>query len=277
MTITDRLNHYLETWMLSNPRLLAETPSSHVYTVISGDETAVLKLLTPVGDEEKHGAVALRCYGGHGAVRLLRADDQAHLLEYVEGDDLIPLVKSGGDEQATAIIAAVLNQLHTAHFDSPPDGLIPLTTWFRVLFEKAKQDERAGIHSIFTKAAPLADELLSNPLDRCVLHGDMHHQNVRYSARRGWLAFDPKGLWGERTFDAANTLCNPVDMPAVVENESRLLKNADILARELGIDLHRILRFTFAYVCLSASWILADGDDAPHEFAIAEILEPHVS
>ncbi len=275
----EKLNHYLNIWDLSNPELLAETRSSHVYKVSTGDTTAVLKLLTPDGEEERSGAAALRHFNGHGAIRLFRADDSAHLLEYAEGQDLIPLVKQGQDEKATEIIADVLNKLHAAPLESPPQGLMTLKRWFRSLFKKADADRAKGVESSYVRAALLAEELLSTPGASYVLHGDIHHENIRHSAARGWLVLDPKGLFGERTYDVANTLCNPVSMPGLVENEARLLKCADILSQKLGIDSSRILAFTFVYACLSATWFLEDGDasGAAHDLKIVEILEPHVN
>src|SRR5258708_40376267 len=127
----EMLNRYLKVWGLSDPQPLAETVTSHVYTVTFDGERVVLKVLTPIGVEEQSGAVALRHFGGHGAVRLLRADEQAHLLEYASGQDLIPLVENGEDEKATARMADVLNALHatatTAH-GALPSGLIPWRT-----------------------------------------------------------------------------------------------------------------------------------------------------
>lgn len=274
--MSDKLNYYLNAWDLSDPKPLAQTVTSNLYTVTSEGTTVVLKLLTPVGTEEKMGAVALRYFDGHGAIRLLREDDQAHLLEYVEGEDLIPLVQRGDDEKATEIIADVLNKLHTVSSAPLPGELTPLRRWFRELFKKADDDKRNGLETIYVRAAPVAEALLSNPRDVRVLHGDIHHENIRHHPQRGWLAFDPKGLIGERTYDAANTLCNPVNMPELAEDEARLLKNAGILAQRLGIELSRILAFLFAYACLSASWTLSDGHDPAHTIRIAELVEPHV-
>jgi streptomycin 6-kinase len=272
------LNHYLAIWNLSHPELLAETPTSHVYTVMTDGTRVVLKLLTDTGVEERSGAAALRHFNGHGAVRLLRSDENAHLLEYAEGQDLIPLVKQGQDERATEIIADVLNELHAAPLDSPPDGLTPLRRWFRSLFKKADDDRANGEASVYVRAAPIAQALLSNPGPSYVLHGDIHHENIRHSAARGWLALDPKGLFGERTYDAANTLCNPIGMPERVENEARLLKTAEILSQKLGIERSRILAFAFAYACLSAAWFLEDGNlqGADHDLKIVGIIEPHL-
>ena len=71
----ETLNYYLSIWYLTDPQLLAETPTSHVYTVTCAGETVVLKLLTDYGWEEQRGATALRFYDGHGAVRLYAADE----------------------------------------------------------------------------------------------------------------------------------------------------------------------------------------------------------
>lgn len=275
--MSNSLQHYLEAWGLSNPQPLATTHTSHVYTVTHEGTPVVLKLLNEVGWEERQGATALGYFDGHGAVCLLRADDHAHLLEYVEGDNLVGFVQGGADDQATTIIGDVLNQLHQKRDKPLPDNLYPLKRWFRELFQKAALDKSEGINSVYTRAAPLAERLIDQNRDVRVLHGDIHHENIRYHAQRGYLAFDPKGLIGERTFDAANTLCNPMNMPDVVENEERILRTSGILADKMGIEHSRVLAFVYIYACLSASWFASDGGDASNEIHIAELVEPHIA
>ena len=276
MSDTNRLNHYLAAWDLSNPRLLTQTMTSHIYTVTHGAETVVLKLLSASETEEQRGALALRYFDGHGAVRLLRYDEGAHLLEYAAGDELVTLVERGEDEHATRIIAQVIGQLHSVPQDAPPHGLAPLDRWFGALFAKAAADRQAGIESIYVRSAALTERLLADQREVRVLHGDIHHYNIRHSSR-GWLAFDPKGLVGERTYDCANTLCNPV-MPELVHNETRLLTNAAILADMLALDPWRVLAFTYAYACLNASrWLPLRGDDIVQwHLNVAAIIEPHI-
>jgi streptomycin 6-kinase len=117
--------------------------------------------------------------------------------------------------------------------------------------------------------------LLADPRDVRALHGDIQHYNIR-QAPRGWLAFDPKGLVGERTYDCANSLCNPV-MPELVHNETRLLTNAAILADLLSLDPWRVLAFAYVWACLNASWWLRLGgtDIVRWYLKVAEIIEPH--
>lgn len=276
MNSTNTLNQYLAAWELSNPHVLTQTSTSHIYTVTHRAETVVLKLLMPSETEEQRGAPALRYFNGRGAVRLLRSDEGAQLMEYAAGEELVTLVERGEDERATRSIAQVITQLHRGSQDALHDGFVPLDRWFGALFDKAAADRQAGIASIYVRSAALSERLLADQRERRVLHGDIHHYNIRQSSR-GWLAFDPKGLVGERTYECATMLCNPV-VPALVHNERRLLTNAAILADALSLDPWRVLAFTYAYACLNASWWIDLGrsDIVQWHLNVAAIIEPHI-
>src|SRR5215212_7939426 len=164
LTVSERLDRYLKAWDLSDPQLLAETVTSRVYTVTSEGTRVVLKLLSPIGiADENNGAVALRHFGGQGAVRLLRQDGEAHLLEYADGEELAEMVKRGTDDKATLIIADVLNKLHATSKDALPGELWPLRRQFRDLFSKADSDRQQGVQSVYVRGARLADALLADP------------------------------------------------------------------------------------------------------------------
>lgn len=271
-------NDYIEKWGLQDTRQLAATATSKIYKVMWNEKPAVLKIYTSFGKiDEKGGSVALECFNGVSAVYLYRHDDNAQLLEYVGGSDLKSFVIMGEDEKATAIVGNVLNSLHSTYTGHISSELTPLKTRFRSLFKKAKQDRKQGQVSIYTKAADVAEMLLETQTNLCVLHGDIHHENIKYSDKRGWLTIDPKGLYGDRIFDAASVLCNPSGMDKFVANESRLIKNADILAQILQIDVNRLLAFTFAYAGLSASWSLEDNENPSLALKIAAITESHCS
>ena len=279
MNTPSLLDHYLTRWNLADPQLLTQTMTSQVYTVRDQTAIMILKLLASSEENERRGAVALQYFAGHGAVRLIRADAQAQLMEYAAGDELVTLVERGEDAQATHIIAQIISQLHGVERPVPPSGLVLLDRWFESLFRQAERDRGAGSASSYVRAAARAGWLLNTQREIRVLHGDIHHRNIRQSAR-GWLAFDPKGLIGERTYDCANSLCNPV-MPELVHNEARLLATAAIFADTLALDLQRVLAWTYAYACLNASWWLHIKADNAEEIVqwflkVAQILEPHL-
>lgn len=261
----DNLARYLDQWMLEAPRPLAHTPTADVYIVSWEAGDAVLKILTPLGQkDEADGTTALRYFAGDGAVRLLREDTGACLLEYAAGESLLQTVKAGRDDAAAEIIGQVLNRLHAPR-DTPPPPLRDLARYFKSLFDKADHGD------IFRQAAATAEKLLSSPRDVTVLHGDIHHENILQSSR-GWVAIDPKGVVGERTFDAANALCNPARLPQLVQDQKRLLKQAAILADTMGIDRARLLDFGFAFAGLSAAWSMEDGQDPAHALKMAGLF-----
>jgi streptomycin 6-kinase len=246
---------YLRAWNLSCPVNIASTPTSEVYRVQSPSGPAVLKVLTPKGPEEQKGACALEYFQGIGAVRLIRFDKGAHLLEDAGEENLAYLVSQNRDEEATRIAADVLDRLHQTRTNVPPTDLWPLEQWFHALFFRVGQKE---CPEDFRDAASIAKELLANPNRIGVLHGDIHHENILLSPSRGWLAIDPKGLWGEATFDAANLFYNPMHS-AIRKDKGRIETTARILSERLGLKYERILRFAFVYGYLSAAWTVEDG------------------
>ena len=58
-TIKDKkLDHYLAEWNFSDPHLLTQTMTSHIYTVTYETEIVILKLLSSSEIDEQRGAVA---------------------------------------------------------------------------------------------------------------------------------------------------------------------------------------------------------------------------
>lgn len=270
MMISDVLYEYCRKWNLSNPAKIAETFTSHVFKVSYQNRTAVLKVLTIVGQKhEAKGPVVLRCFEGNGAVRLLNADEGAYLLEFVDGRHLKDLVANSGDDKATEIICDVLNQIHSYAGPKPSD-LISMTENFRGLFARAKIEPP---DSIFSFGAKVALRLIETERDPHVLHGDIHHKNILESKDRGWLAIDPQCLYGERTYDVANSFFNPDDMPDLVETQDRIEKCCQIFSRRLNLDSKRILEFAFAYGCLSSAWCIEDGHNPERRLRITRLIQ----
>ncbi|MGQ3290863.1 MAG: aminoglycoside phosphotransferase family protein, partial [Shinella sp.] len=174
-----------------------------------------------------------------------------------------------GDDDATRIAAEVLAEYHRPSDTPPPEGLQPLSRYFASLFDKAERDRREGVASPFAEAAALAEALMADQRDIRPLHGDLHHENI-VSGPRGWLAIDPAGLIGDAALDAANMFSNPLDRFDLTRNEERVASMAGIFAETLRRDVRTILRYAFAYGCLSAAWHDEDGNagDCDDELAV---------
>ena len=114
----------------------------------------------------------------------------------------------------------------------------------------------------------VAERLLATPREECALHGDLHHDNVLDFGARGWLAIDPKGLWGERGFDFANLFRNPDTAAALAAMERRMGEVCALARLERG----RLLDWVVALCGLSACWRISaqsdGGGDAADDLAV---------
>lgn len=260
-------------WGLTALEKLTETQTSILYRCHSELYGAtVLKHLKPIGiEDEALGGRLLSYLDGHGAVRLHAESETAHLLEYIDGPELISYVTGDKDREATDHLVESVMQIHSVTGEAP-DGLTPLKRRFQSLFERVESAKPQDPHyDIFYQAAQVAEHLLDYPEHEGVLHGDIHHFNIMHHATRGWLAIDPKGLVGERLYDYANAFCNPFGYAEIVYDEDRINQMAGQIASKTGYDLERLKSFALAHAALSASWSmdgLDEGDSGEEPFTI---------
>lgn len=263
-------------WGIDSARLQVETFSSRIWSVLlSGGERAVVKELKPFDDmaDELRGAHYLSWRGGIGAVRLLDLDGSRMLLEH-GGDRLLSQdLAILGDVHATEVMAEVLTRILSSSDRPPPAELQPLEERFKSLFAKAAADEPGEFVPQYRGAATLARQLLNDPRELRPLHGDLHHENVIHGSR-GWLIIDPKGVYGDPAFEAANVFFNPLERDDLCVDTERIARLADVLSRAIGQDPRRVLDYGVAYGCLSAAWHAGDANrrDEQRELSVAAAI-----
>ena len=258
----NELDTYLSRWGLITDGELIITPYSILLPVLYKKMPAMLKFAMTT--EERTGGNLMLWWNGQGAARILAHDGDALLMERAIGEgSLIWMAKNHQDDKASQIICAVATILHRSKNKLIPSTLIPLSERFKALEPAASQ-----YGGVISKASTIAHELLNDPQDIVVLHGDLHHGNILNFGMRGWLAIDPKGLLGERGFDFANIFCNP-DYE-IATSYSRLEQQATIVATAANLDRTRLLKWILAYAGLSAAWHLEDGTKPEIAIIIAQ-------
>ncbi len=246
---------WMERWRLLRDGELLTTHSSWILPVRQGDMPAMLKVAR-IPDEEA-GYRLLTWWDGQGAARVFASAAGALLMERASGaGDLAQIAWSGQDDEACRILCDTAARLHAPRSGPPPD-LHPLQEWVQPLFRLAAE------HAALAPAASVARQLLAAPREVCPLHGDLHHENVLDFGDRGWLAIDPHGLLGERTFDYANIFTNPdlsdPGRPLAIL-PGRLEARLSIVVATTGFEPERLLRWIIAWTGLSAAWFIGDGD-----------------
>ncbi|EIM29105.1 APH(6)-I family aminoglycoside O-phosphotransferase [Microvirga lotononidis] len=250
------LEGFLEAWRLVAGGPLLTTRSSWVLPVLHEGSPATLKVAR-IPDEQA-GYRLMIWWDGQGAARILASMADALLMERATGTGNLALMAwSGQDDEACRILCDTAARLHALRRGSVPE-LQPLEAWFQPLFQLARE------HAVLVPAAETARQLLATPCAVGPLHGDLHHENVLDFGERGWLAIDPHGLLGERTFDYANIFTNPdLSDPSrpLATSPGRLRARLDVVISATGIEPERLLHWIVAWTGLSAAWFIGDGDD----------------
>lgn len=250
-------------WRVQSARLIADTAAGTVYEAVTGDNRqAVIKQFKPKGTEAGvRGGAFLDWRGGAGCIRLLDRSGDMHLLEHAGHLTLLDHLQTAGDAAASLIAADVVARCH-APCDRVTNGeFLPINDYFASLFSRAERDRGERGSSPFIDGALVAMMLIDNQRDVRPLHGDLHHENIMLGPR-GWLAIDPVGLIGDPALDVANMLYNPIARPDLTRDPERIAATAERLGAAVGRDIRTVLRYAFAYGCLSAAWFDEDGAHA---------------
>jgi streptomycin 6-kinase len=253
---------YLKRWNLTIDGDPFSSRHAHLLPVRHYGVPAILKISSEA--EEQAGSRVMVWWSGDGAAPVLAHDGEALLMMRAQGSgSLTRMVKEGFDDDATCILCATVSRLHMLR-SGPFPAVVPLTQWFNALCSGAGRHGR-----IFEHCARTAGELLRAPRDVTILHGDIHHDNVLDFGQLGWLAIDPKGLYGERAFDYANIFCNPDGESALAPGI--FARRVDRVADAAGIERRRLLQWILAWTGLSTAWILEDGGDAASRLEVGKL------
>jgi streptomycin 6-kinase len=250
-----RVDHHAETWSVEVERV-ARTHSSVLAFGRRDAEPMVLKVCRARGDEWRSGEI-VAAFGGRGVARVIEHTGGAVLLERLRpGTALVELTLAGRDDEATAILADVVNVM------SPrPGGLaVPTALDWAAGFARCARSGHARIPPDLLAEGERAYLELCHSQSRVrLLHGDLQHDNVLFDARRGWLAIDPKGVMAEPEFELGAFLRNPAERPEAFANPVTISRRLASLAARTGVDPRRALGWAFAQAVLSAVWTVEDG------------------
>jgi len=234
-----------------------ETASSFLAFGTRGNQAVVLKVVRAPGEEWRVGQI-LEAFDGRGAVRVLAHVPGAVLLESLNpGTSLVPLVLEGRDDEATEIIASVIQ-----HMSRPREAAVSLATvedWgygFRRYL--AGRDTQVPIPLVERAQQTYADLCGSQRQPR-LLHGDLQHYNVLFDSARGWIAIDPKGVVGEIEYEVGASLRNPVERPELFASPRIVERRLEGYEARLHLDADRALRWSFSQAVLSTIWSIEDG------------------
>jgi streptomycin 6-kinase len=234
-----------------------ETESSFVAFGRRGTQPVVLKVMRQPGDEWRSGEV-LGALGGKGVVRVYEFVEGAVLLERLNpGTPLATLSLKGRDEEATEVIAGVIEQMSCPQ--GQPKGLATAEEWGQGFERYLASGDNQIPKWLVEQGRRLYEELCASQNGVRLLHGDLHHYNILFDYDRGWLTIDPKGVIGEMEYEVGASLRNPYEKPELFTSPETIKRRVDLYETRLKLDANRALAWGFAQAVLSAIWSVEDG------------------
>lgn len=273
--LLERIQRHARAWRLAVEDVF-ETETSAIASVTRQGQPLLLKVVKQQGDEW-HSRKVLQAFAGMGVARLYEETDGAVLIERLRpGNSLVSLVLNGDDEEATTILATVMQKMAGAEI---PKSCVTAQDWAKG-FDRYLASCDDQISSQLVKSGQrVYTDLCGSQLQVRLLHGDLHHYNVLYDADRGWLAIDPKGVVGELEYEVGAALRNPVERPDLFASASTVKRRLKQFSSILTLDVERALAWGFAQAVLSAVWQVEDGfrvDTTNAALRLAHVIQPRL-
>ena len=271
--LLERIQQYARAWRLIVEDVF-ETETSAIAFVTRDNQPLVLKVVKQQGDEWHSGTI-LEAFAGNGVARVYEQTGGAVLIErLMPGNSLVNLVLNGKDEEATSILAAVIQKMSAAEV---PRLCATTQDWARG-FDRylASGDDQIPTDLVESGQRVYTDLCTSQRRVR-LLHGDLHHYNVLYDSNRGWLATDPKGVAGELEYEVGAVIRNPFERPDLFASALTVERRLKQFTSILKLDFERALAWGFAQAVLSAIWEIEDGsqlDSTNPALRLAHVIQP---
>jgi len=190
----------------------------------------------------------LRDYDGRGYVKLLDYDltDNMLLLECVTPGTQMWAVS---DYKERARLMA--QRIKDLPFIECEQGQYPTyKTWMEGIHKKLT-DTRGMEDPLFylNKALGIYDEIKQSYNRSCLLHGDMHQENLLLNKQGSYTIIDPKGVVDDPIMETARFLLN--ETPCEAE---KILEIVAIMAPIIGVPGTDILKSMYIDAALSNCW-----------------------
>lgn len=160
-----------------------------------------------IDDETRLEAVALRAWAGHGAVSVLRTDEEAGamLLERLDERRVLLDVPI---QEALDTAACLLRDLRVP----APAGLRSAgdiaARWGTEFLQDWRRLGKPCPEELVSSAIDVCAELAAPPSEPSLLHGDFHYANILGRGQDAWAAIDPKPLKGDPAYEVVPLLRN---------------------------------------------------------------------
>jgi streptomycin 6-kinase len=197
------------------------------------------------------------------------------------GDSLVRLALSDRDEEATDILAAVIQQLtgQESASHTTPEKFATIHDWARGFDRYIASGDEQIPRGLVEAARDTCLNLAASQQQPKLLHGDLQHYNILFDSDCGWVAIDPKGVVGEVEYEIGAAMRNPIERPDFFLSPQTIERRLKQFTNKLNLNFERALAWTFAQAVLSGIWTVEDGFEVNAEkpaLKLANAIRPMI-
>lgn len=256
------LQKYTAIWQLTDIAFLpTETGTANLlFTCQSSLHGAcVLKICSP-GPEVQTEIHCLLAYNGNGYCKLwdYNLPDSILLLEQVIPGQQMWAVSDY--RERARLMASILKDLPVTHTEQ---GRFPTyLSWMEGIHQKLTgMNGMDDILFYLNIAIEIYTELKQRRHRSCLLHGDLHQENMLLNASGGYTIIDPKGVVDDPVMETARFLMNELPCEAV-----KIQDIVGIISPVTGISKEDMLKSMFVDAALMHSWCMEEHFPTPEAF-----------
>ncbi len=263
--LPERLNHLAKRYGLSALSAVDNLSYNYVAKAIRGEQAVVLKL----GLNERAIENEVRCLQAfpQGSVaEVLEYEPSMILMRCLQPGRTLKTLYTEHEAEASKQFCELLARLQKNQ------SLLPAVKHLRELLKSLETPHDIPA-PVVQKARALGKALLESCPNECLLHGDLHHENILLDGR-DWKAIDPQGFIGDPVFDVCAYVLNP--FPILIQHpKAKALIDARIcdISKRLSMPLSRIRDWVYVKNVLCWQWSLDDNLSPDYNRALATLLE----
>ena len=272
--VQKRLEKYTRLWQLSN---LSFMPTDTVNLLFSCESKryghCVLKMCIP-GPEVPTEVNCLLAYEGRGYCRLWAYDlsDDVLLLERIFPGDQMWAVEDYRERArlvGARIIELRLNEMVAPCCRKEPSPSKELLleqyptylTWLKRVYSNLEnKGDLEEVLFYLDKVMEVYTELRERHPQVCLLHGDLHQENMLLNGEGGYTIIDPKGVVDAPVMETARFLRNETlsREGEILREEEKIREMVAIMSPIIGFSEEDLLKGLFIDTALSCSWTLEE-------------------
>jgi len=254
-----RLAKYTEQWDLQNVAFMA--CEANLLFLCESQEFGSCVLKVGLHGEDYTEINCLREYNGNGYCRLYKYDyeDSVLLLQRIyPGNRMWDITDHN---ERARLFAQVLNglQFHetTNITEQYPTYLTCMESIRKTLIDMSGHDD---LICYLDKAIKTYSELKQRHPVTCLLHGDMHQENLLLNETGGYTIVDPKGMSDMPVMETARFIMNEVNYHEVSEpfNENNIKQIVEIISADTDFAKQDIFKAMFVDAALGQAWSMEE-------------------